>query len=121
MAPRASFASGLGLFRPATSRAPSADSSGDANDVLYQRESSANFDASAGLEKIEAAVLAINSSDDERNPPELGVMEREMKRVKNGRYLLVPGSADTAGHGSTGLARLYKKELEDLLRSAQRR
>ncbi len=99
----------------------SAPFTGDANDVLYQWESSANFDASAGLEKIEAAVLAINSSDDERNPPELGVMDREMKRVKNGRYLLVPGSADTAGHGSTGLARLYKKELEDLLRSAQRR
>ena len=89
--------------------------------MLYQRESSANFDASAGLEKMEAAVLAINSSDDERNPPELGVMEREIKRVKNGRYLLVPGGPETAGHGSTGLARLYKRELEELLRSAPRR
>ena len=94
---------------------------GDANDVLYQWESSANFDASAGLDKIEAAVLAINSSDDERNPPELGVMEREIKRVKNGRYLLVPGGPETAGHGSTGLARLYTKELDDLLRVAPRR
>ncbi len=94
---------------------------GDANDVLYQWESSANFDASAGLEKIEAAVLAINSSDDERNPPELGVMEREIKRVKNGRYLLVPGSPETAGHGSTGMARLYAKELEELLRTAPKR
>ena len=65
-------------------------------------------------------MLAINSSDDERNPPELGVMEREIKRVRNGRYLLVPGSADTAGHGSTGLARLYKKELDELLRQAPR-
>ena len=99
----------------------SAPFTGDANDVLYQWESSANFDASPGLDKIEAAVLAINSSDDERNPPELGVMEREIKRVRNGRYLLVPGGPDTAGHGSTGMARLYKKDLEELLRSAARR
>ena len=99
----------------------SAPFAGDTNDVLYQWESSANFDASAGLEKIEAAVLAINSSDDERNPPELGVMEREIKRVKNGRYLLLPGGPETAGHGSTGMARLYKRELEELLRSAPRR
>ena len=78
-------------------------------------------DASPGLDKIEAAVLAINSSDDERNPPELGVMEREIERVRNGRYLLVPGGPDTAGHGSTGFARLYKKDLEELLRQAPRR
>ena len=94
---------------------------GDANDTLYQWESSADFDASAGLERIEAAVLAINASDDERNPPELGVMEREMKRVKNGCYLLLKGGPDTAGHGTTGMARLYKQELEALLRSAPRR
>ena len=80
----------------------SAPFTGDANDVLFQWESSADFDASRNLEKIEATVLAINASDDERNPPELGVMEREIKRVKNGRYLLVPGGPDTAGHGSTG-------------------
>ncbi len=99
----------------------SAPFTGDANDVLYQWESSANFDASRNLEKIEATVLAINAADDERNPPELGVMEREIKRVKHGRYLLIPGGPDTAGHGSTGMARLYKKDLEELLRSAPRR
>jgi homoserine O-acetyltransferase/O-succinyltransferase len=99
----------------------SAPFKGDANDVLYQWESSADFDPSAGLDAIEASVLAINSSDDERNPPELGVMEREIKRVRNGRYLLVPGGPDTAGHGSTMLARLYKKDLADLLSSAPRR
>ncbi len=75
----------------------SAPFTGDANDVLYQWESSANFDASAGLERIEAAVLAINSSDDERNLPELGVMERKIKRVRNGRYLLMPGSMSCCG------------------------
>ena len=100
---------------------PAAPFTGDANDVLYQWASSANFDASAGLEKIGAMPLAVNSADDERNPIELGVMEREIKRVRNGRYLLVPGGPDTAAHGSTGLARLYKKELEELLRVAPRR
>ena len=89
--------------------------------MLYQRESSANFDASAGLEKIEAAVLAINSSDDERNPPELGVMERELKRIKNARYVLIPGSPDTRGHGTTGMAKLWKQNLVELLQQAPRR
>jgi homoserine O-acetyltransferase len=94
---------------------------GDANDVLYQWESSADYDASADLERIQAAVLAINSADDERNPRELGVMEREMTRVKNGRYYLIPRSPDTAGHLTTGMAKFYKAQLEQLLREAPRR
>ena len=94
---------------------------GDANDVLYQWESSADYDASPGLERIEARVLAINASDDERNPPELGVLEREMKRVRDGRYLLLKGGPDTAGHGTTGMARLYKDALAELLQQAPRR
>jgi pimeloyl-ACP methyl ester carboxylesterase len=94
---------------------------GDANDVLFQWESSFDHDPSPDLERIRAAVLAINSSDDERNPPELGVMERELKRVKNARCYLVPGSPDTRGHGTTGLAKLYKKQLEELLREAPKR
>jgi homoserine O-acetyltransferase/O-succinyltransferase len=94
---------------------------GDANDVLYQWESSADFDASPGLEKIEAMVLAINAADDERNPTELGVMETAMKRVKNGRLYVIPGSPTTAGHGTTGMAKLYARELDDLLRQAPRR
>ena len=94
---------------------------GDANDVLFQWESSADYDPSPGLERIEAEVLAINSSDDERNPPELGVMEREIRRVRHGRYLLVPGGPDTRGHGTTGIAALYKKELAELLGGAPRR
>ncbi len=93
---------------------------GDANNVLYQWESSFDYDPSPGLDRIQAAVLAINAADDERNPPELGVMEREMKRVKNGRYLLIPGSPDTRGHGTTGMARLYTKDLAELLQQAPR-
>ena len=91
---------------------------GDANDVLYQWDSSRDYNPSAGLERIEAALLAINSVDDERNPPELGVLDREIKRVKRGGVLLIPGSADTAGHGTTGQAKWWKKELGELLQSA---
>lgn len=94
---------------------------GDANNVLYQWESSFDYDPSPGLDRIQAAVLAINAADDERNPPELGVMEREIKRIKNGRYLLIAGSPDTRGHGTTGMAKLYKKELAELLQQAPRR
>jgi homoserine O-acetyltransferase/O-succinyltransferase len=90
----------------------------DANDVLYQWDASRDYNPSAGLEKIQATLLAINSSDDERNPPENGVLEREMKRVKNGRILLIPGSEATAGHGTTGQAKFWKKELAELLQSA---
>jgi homoserine O-acetyltransferase/O-succinyltransferase len=93
---------------------------GDANDVLYQWDSSRDYNPSAGLEKIQATLLAINSADDERNPPETGVLEREIKRVKNGRILLIPGSPDTAGHGTTASAKWWKKDLEELLRSAPR-
>ncbi|MFC5498905.1 alpha/beta fold hydrolase [Caenimonas terrae] len=94
---------------------------GDANDHLYQWESSADYDPSPGLERIEAAVLAINSADDERNPPETGVMDREMKRVKNGRYYLIPASEQTAGHGTTGQARWWKQQLADWLAAVPHR
>jgi homoserine O-acetyltransferase len=88
---------------------------GDANDHLYQWESSGDYNPSAGLEKITARVLAINSADDERNPPENGVMEREIKRVKNGSYYLIPASSETAGHGTTGQAKWWKAELAKVL------
>ena len=89
---------------------------GDANDVLYQWDSSRDYNPSPGLEKIRARLLAINSADDERNPPELGVLDREIKRVKNGRVLLIPGSDKTIGHGTTSRAQFWKKELEELLK-----
>jgi homoserine O-acetyltransferase/O-succinyltransferase len=92
----------------------------DANDVLYQWDSSRDYNPSAGLEKIKATVLAINAADDERNPPELGLLDREIKRVKNGRVLLIPASESTAGHGTTGMAKFYKRELAELLQSAPR-
>ena len=90
---------------------------GDANDLLYQWDSSRDFNPSAGLERIQATLLAINSADDERNPPELGVLEREIKRVKKGRILLIPGSEFTAGHGTTAQAKFWKKELAEVLNS----
>lgn len=93
----------------------------DANDFVYQWDASRDYDASPGLERIAAPLLAINAADDERNPPELGIMERELKRVKNGRLLMIPGSAETRGHGTTGMARFWKKDLQEFLQSAPRR
>jgi homoserine O-acetyltransferase len=94
---------------------------GDANDHLYQWEASRDYDASPGLERIQAVLLAINSADDERNPPELGLLDRDIKRVKHGRVLLIPASDQTAGHGTTFQARFWKRDLAELLQSAPRR
>jgi len=90
----------------------------DANDTLYQWDSSRDYNPSPGLEKIQAAVLAINAADDERNPVELGILDREIKRVKNGRVLVIPASVETTGHGTTGNAKFYKRELQELLQTA---
>ena len=91
---------------------------GDANDALYQWDSSRDYNPSPQLERIQAALLAINSADDERNPPELGVLDREIRRVKNGRALLIPAGEQTVGHGTTGRAALWKAHLAELLQSA---
>lgn len=93
---------------------------GDANDILYQWDSSRDYNPLTGLEKIKATLLAINAADDERNPPELGVMERELKRVPNGRLLLLPASDQTAGHGTTGAAKWWNKQVAELLKNAPR-
>ena len=91
---------------------------GDANDVMYQWASSADFDPSADLEKITAHLLVINSADDERNPPELGVLEAAMPRIKNGQAYIIPGSPETSGHGTTGSqAALYARQVADFLAS----
>lgn len=92
----------------------------DANDILLQWDSSRNYNPSPGLGRIQAAVLVVNAADDERNPPETGIMDREMKRVKNGRYFLIPASEQTAGHGTTGQAKFWKQPLVELLQSAPR-
>jgi len=94
----------------------------DANDFIYQWESSHDYNSSGGLEQIEATLLAINSADDERNPPETGVTETAMKRVRNGKLYLIPASADTRGHGTTGsFPGLYKQQLQELLQTAPQR
>jgi homoserine O-acetyltransferase len=87
----------------------------DANDFLWQWDASRDFDASPGLERIDAAVLAINSEDDERNPPRTGIMEREMKRIRNARLYVIPASAETRGHGTTGMAKFWKDQLAAFL------
>jgi homoserine O-acetyltransferase/O-succinyltransferase len=92
----------------------------DANDFLWAWGSSADYDAAPGLEKIKAVVLAINAADDERNPPETGVTERALKRVKNARLHLIPASEDTSGHGTSGNAKFYKQQLQELLDTAPR-
>jgi len=92
----------------------------DANDVLYQWESSGDYDPSPGLEKIRATLLAINAADDERNPLELGILDREMKRVKNGRVHVIPTTESGLGHGTTGNAKFYRQMLQELLQSAPR-
>ncbi len=93
---------------------------GDANDHLYQWDASRDYDPSPGLGRIEAHVLAINSADDERNPPELGVMEREMARIRHARLLVVPGSAQTAGHGTTAQAKWWKEDFRGWLQAVPR-
>ena len=98
--------------------AAAAASTADANDFLYQWDSSRDYNPSAQLERITATVLAINSADDERNPPETGVMERELKRIKNAKLYLVPAGPDTRGHGTVGGAKFYSRVLQDFLQSA---
>jgi homoserine O-acetyltransferase len=88
----------------------------DANDVLYALEASHDYDPGLNLEKIRAPLLAINSADDLINPPELGILEREIKRVPHGRAIVIPLSDKTRGHGSHTVAALWKDELVKLLK-----
>ena len=90
----------------------------DANDFLWQWGSSGDFDAAADLEKIEAPLLLVNEADDERNPPETGITEAAMKRVKTGKMLLIPASEQSSGHATTGNAKFYKQALQELLETA---
>jgi homoserine O-acetyltransferase/O-succinyltransferase len=92
----------------------------DANDLLYQLDASRDYDPGPALEKIEAPLLAVNSADDLVNPPEVGVLEREIKRVPHGQAIVIPFSEDTHGHGSHTYAALWKSYLAELLKSPQR-
>ena len=90
----------------------------DANDLIYMYEASRDYDPEPLLGRIRARVLAINSADDERNPPSLGVMERELPRINNARLFLIPASPETAGHGTTAQAKWWKQALlEELART----
>jgi homoserine O-acetyltransferase len=92
----------------------------DANDILYQYESSRDYDPGPGLEKIQAPLVAVNSADDIVNPPEIGMLEKEIIRVKRGRAVMLPYSDRTAGHGTHTLAAVWKHELETLLKQSAR-
>jgi homoserine O-acetyltransferase/O-succinyltransferase len=92
----------------------------DANDVLYALEASHDYDPGPNLEKIRAPLIAINSADDLINPPELGILEREIKRVPKGRAVIIPLSDKTRGHGSHTIAALWKDELLKLLNESKK-
>jgi homoserine O-acetyltransferase len=91
----------------------------DANDVLYALEASQDYDPGPGLEQITAPLLAINSADDLINPPDQGILEREIRRVKDGRAILIPESDQTVGHGSHTKAVLWKKDLAEFLKKTE--
>jgi homoserine O-acetyltransferase/O-succinyltransferase len=88
----------------------------DANDMLYQFNASRDYDPSPNLEKITAPLLAINSADDIVNPPELGLMEKLMPRVKRGRYVLIATSDETRGHGTHSLPKIWGKHLAEFMK-----
>jgi homoserine O-acetyltransferase len=87
----------------------------DANDMLYQYNASRDYDPSPNLEAITAALLAINSADDVVNPPELGLMEKLMPRVKRGRYILIPTSDQTRGHGTHSIPAIWGRHLAEFM------
>jgi homoserine O-acetyltransferase len=92
----------------------------DATDVLYALEASRDYDPGPNLEKIQAPLLAINSADDLINPPELGILEQEIKRVPHGRAIVIPFSDKTRGHGSHTIAALWKSYLAELLKGTEK-
>jgi homoserine O-acetyltransferase len=92
----------------------------DANDVLYAVEASHDYDPGPNLEKIRAPLLAINSADDLINPPELGILERDIKRVPKGHAVIIPLSDKTRGHGSHTVAAIWKDQLMSLLKETER-
>ena len=92
----------------------------DANDLLYAIEASRNYDPSPELDEIMARVMFVNSADDFINPPELGIAEREIKKVKKGKFVLIPASEQTSGHGTHTQAAIWERYLKELLEESQR-
>ena len=91
----------------------------DANDFLYAVSASRNYDPSAKLETVKVPVMFVNSADDFINPPELGIAEREIKRVPKGRFVLIPVSNQTHGHGTHTWAAVWQQYLKELLQGSQ--
>jgi len=91
----------------------------DANDMLYNFECSTDYNPAPNLGKIKAPLFAINSEDDEVNPPELRILEREIQKVPRGRFILIPTSDDTRGHGTHTRAMVWKKYLVELLQISE--
>jgi len=91
----------------------------DANDLLYRVNASRNYDPSPQLEKIKAPLMWINSADDFINPPELGIAEREVKSIRNARFVLIPASEQTHGHGTHTWAAIWKQYLAELLEKSR--
>lgn len=94
-------------------------SSLDANDLIYQLDASRNYDPSSHLSKIKAPLYAVNSADDEVNPPELGIMDREIKNVPKGKYILLPITDQTAGHGTHSNPAIWGNYLGELLAASR--
>ncbi len=93
----------------------------DANDLLYQVDASRDYNPQLKLETIKATLLAINSADDAVNPPELGIVEREIKRVKKGRFILLPITDETRGHGTHTVPTIWQKYLVELLKESEKK
>ncbi len=91
----------------------------DPNDVMYAFEASREYNPAPRLGKIKTPLIAVNSADDQINPPELGILEREIKKVPRGKFVLIPISAATRGHGSHTIAKLWERDLEELLRASE--
>lgn len=91
----------------------------DANDFLYAVDASRNYDPSSKLDTIKAPVMFINSADDFINPPELGIAEREIKKVKNGKFVLLPASDQTFGHGTHTHAAVWQQYLKELMEESK--
>ncbi len=98
----------LDRFKPAVARL-------DANDLIYQLDASREYNPQPKLEMIKAPLIAVNSADDFINPPELGIVEREIKRVKRGKFVLLPITEETRGHGTHTIAKIWQNYLKELL------
>lgn len=103
----------LDRFKPAVARL-------DANDLIYQLDASREYNPAPKLESIKAPLIAVNSADDFINPPELGMIEREIKRVKRGKFAMIPISEETRGHGTHTIAKIWQGYLKELLDESAR-